>query len=362
MQLKPKSAVAVVATVAAGLVPAAGASAATLRGVVVHEDGHAHSFVLAGPHGRLSAIHARHLPALGRSAVVSARHLRNDTWVAQHVQAGRVTTRVRLRATVTYVNPRHGTFVLSTPGASVLVHERARARRHGVLLAADTGVQDGEVVAVEGDLERGAVDASSIHDAGEQSSGISLEGTVQAIDNVGRKLSVSADDDDQSGAVVTVQVPNSFDLEAFTTGEPVELTVSRNPDRTYTLEQSSDDASAAAADNLDDIQGDDHGGEHANAARQCAAQEADPGFPAAHGGLTFTQFYERNPSDAENAFGRCVNLTAHQAERRNEREGSETGGSGSEGSDSDQATAGAAGGETEVPGDSGSGSHRADRG
>jgi hypothetical protein len=202
-------------------------------------------------------------------------------------------------------------------------------------LASNSGVKVGEVVTVDGDLTGASVDASSVEPAGNQSSGISLEGIVQAIDPVGRTLAVSADDDDQSGAVVSVQVPSSFDLGAFTVGEPVELTVSRNPDGTYTLVQSSDDSSAGAADNPDDIQGDDHGHAHANAAQQCAARQADPGFAAAHGGLTFTQVYERNSSDADNAFGRCVNLTAHQLEGPSSGEQSETGGPASESSGSE---------------------------
>lgn len=166
---------------------------------------------------------------------------------------------------------------------------------------------------------------------------------MQAIDPVGRTLTVSADDDDASGAAVSVQVPSAFDLGAFTVGQPVELAVSRNPDGTYTLEQSSDDSSAGTADNLDDIQGDDHGGAHATATRQCAAQEADPSFADTHGGMTFSEFYERNPSDAGNAFGRCVNLTAHQMEGQKSGDGSEAGGSraessGSELSGSDQSS------------------------
>jgi hypothetical protein len=328
--------------------------------VVVHENGRAHSFVLAGPRGRLIAIHARHLPPLGRIVTVAARQLRNGTWLAERVHVGHSSARVRMRGTVTYVNLRRGTFVLSTRGASLLVHARA-SRRHGVRLTSDSELQDGEVVMVDGDLNGGSVDALSVQAAGEQSIGISLEGAVQVIDPVGRTLTVSADDDDESGAAVNVQVPSSFDLGVFTLGEPVELSVSRNPDGSYTLVRSSDDANAGDADNPDDIQGDDRGGEHADAARQCAAQEADPGFQAAHGGQTFTQFYERNPDEADNAFGRCVNLTAHQMEGQNSGDGSEARSSGSDGSGSgpsgsDQSTAGAAGGGSELTGAQGSAS------
>jgi hypothetical protein len=336
MQLKSKSTVALAATVAVGLLPAAGASAANFRGVVVHENIRAHSFVLAGSRGRLTAVHARRLPRVGRTADVTARQLRNGTWVADHVHTGRPSARVRIRGTVTYINPRRGTFVLSARGASLLVHERTSLRHNVRVAASDAGLRDGEVVTVDGNLSGASVDASSIHVTGDESSGINLEGTVQAIDAVARTLTVSADDDDQSGAVVTVEVPSSFDLGAFTTGESVELTVTSNPDGTYTLEQSSDDSSATAADDLDDMQGDDHGAEHANAARECASQEADPGFPAAHGGETFTQFYERNADDANNAFGRCVNLTAHQLEGPSGGDGSEATGSTSAASGAEQ--------------------------
>jgi hypothetical protein len=270
---------------------------------------------------------------------VSARHLRNGTWMAQHTRVGHASKHVRMRGTVTYVNRRRGTFVLSTRGASLLVHARM-SRRHDVRLSSASEIRDGEVVALDADLTDASVEASSIRPAGFQSSGISLEGTVQAIDPVARTLAVSADDADESGAVVTVQVPSAFDLGAFTVDEPVELTVARDPDGTFTLEQSSDDSSGEAADNLDDIQGDDHGGAHADAVRECATQEADPNFASAHGGLTFTQVYERNPGDGDNAFGRCVNLTAHQGHSPTPGDGSEASGSGADASGSQEPESG----------------------
>jgi hypothetical protein len=164
-----------------------------------------------------------------------------------------------MRGTVTYVNAAGHTFVLSARGASLLVHSKA-TRRHGVRASSDPGIHDGDVVTVDGDLSGDAVDADSVQISGAQSSQISLEGTVQAVDTTGRTLSVSADDDEQSGAAVTVEVPASFDLGTYTVGEPVELVVSSNPDGTYTLQQSSDDSNASSADSIDDQQGDDHGG------------------------------------------------------------------------------------------------------
>jgi hypothetical protein len=42
-----------------------------------------------------------------------------------------------------------------------------------------------------------------------------------------------------------------------------------------------------------------------NAAQQCAAERSDSGFPAAHGGKSFDEFYGTNPNK-RNAFGKCV--------------------------------------------------------
>jgi uncharacterized protein YktA (UPF0223 family) len=42
-----------------------------------------------------------------------------------------------------------------------------------------------------------------------------------------------------------------------------------------------------------------------NAAKQCAAERSDPGFPAAHDGKSFEDFYGTN-HNKRNAFGKCV--------------------------------------------------------
>lgn len=51
----------------------------------------------------------------------------------------------------------------------------------------------------------------------------------------------------------------------------------------------------------------------------CTAQQADPGFAAAHGGKTFAQYYGSGKLD-RNAFARCVALVA-KANRRAEQQG-----------------------------------------
>jgi hypothetical protein len=55
-----------------------------------------------------------------------------------------------------------------------------------------------------------------------------------------------------------------------------------------------------------------------NAAQQCKAEQADPNFPAAHGGLTFDQFYGTNAND-RNAFGKCVSSKVQSTEAQDEQ-------------------------------------------
>jgi hypothetical protein len=55
-----------------------------------------------------------------------------------------------------------------------------------------------------------------------------------------------------------------------------------------------------------------------NAAKSCKAEQADPGFAAAHGGKTFDQFYGANTNskgkgNGSNAFGKCVSGKAQAA-------------------------------------------------
>lgn len=54
-----------------------------------------------------------------------------------------------------------------------------------------------------------------------------------------------------------------------------------------------------------------------NAAQQCKAEQADPNFAASHGGLTFDQFYGTNPND-RNSFGKCVSGKVQAAQAQSQ--------------------------------------------
>lgn len=300
---------ALTATVALA-VPAVG-SAAQLSGVVVHKDARAHSFVIADRVGRLSELHSRVTPAVGRSVVVTARRLHNGTWQAGRVRQGHAVHSARLRGTVTYVAARSQSFVVSARGVSLLVHRRTRG---GVMiraaLVAGTVPTVGTNVTVTTTVGGGGVTATTLTNDGQNTNGVDLEGTVLSIDTAAGTLSLSADDSEQSGGALTVQVPATFNLSQFQVGEQLELIASLNPDGTYTMEQASGDGSAQQASNASDQQGSDGSDQQPSAAATCQAQENDPTFPASHNGLSFTQYYAVNPAEPNDAFGRCVDATA----------------------------------------------------
>ncbi|GAC1322948.1 MAG: hypothetical protein NVSMB25_18700 [Thermoleophilaceae bacterium] len=83
-----------------------------------------------------------------------------------------------------------------------------------------------------------------------------LEGVVKAVDPNAHTLTISADDSEQSGALITVTLPSIFNPSAYTVGGEVELVVTINPDGTYTAVGSSEDGSDSEADSASDDQGD----------------------------------------------------------------------------------------------------------
>jgi hypothetical protein len=223
----------------------AGASAKSLNGTVVHHVTRAHSFVIAGSNGKLVAIHSARRPSIGRVVSVTARRLSNGTYSAKRVRQGASRRHARLRGTVTHVNRQAGTFVLSARGTSLLVHaRRARGAR-----AADAGPNVGDTALVNATLtDQGEIEADDVQTTGQDQT-FDVEGVVQAIDTAKRTITVSADDEDQSGQSLVVNLPAGSDPSQFTVGQEVELAVSRAADGTLTL----------ATGSSDDEGGDDQG-------------------------------------------------------------------------------------------------------
>lgn len=250
----PRTRALALAAAALTLGAAAPAGAQVLHGTVVHHNARAHSFVLAVRGGGLRAVHAHHLPAVGRTVAVRARALRNGTFAATHVRAGRRSTHVLVRGTVSFADRRHHRFTISANGVSLLVRA---GRHHGARAAASDVPAPGTTVEVDVDLETGdaAPIAQQVTPTGTDLT-IAVEGKVLAVDQNARTITVSADDEDQSGGQLTISVPDaSIDLGTIAVGSEIELLVALHSDGTYTLLGLAGDGNARQADDQHDQQG-----------------------------------------------------------------------------------------------------------
>lgn len=227
----------------------AGASAFRLQGTVVHQVSRAGTFVLATPSGRLTAVHARRRPAIGRVVTVRAARRADGALTARAVRRRGLRRHARLRGTVTHVGRR--AFVLSAQGTSLLVR-RNRVRSVPV---------EGSVAIVDATLTRDGELAADDVDVTGTDQTYELEGVVKALDTAAGTLTISADDEDESGATQVVTFPAGTDLAQFGVGEEVELLVTRAEDGTLTgLRARSDDEYEQGDDQQgadDDAQGDD---------------------------------------------------------------------------------------------------------
>jgi len=244
---------------AAALTSLAGvASAATIKGTVVHHNNRAQSFVVASTGGRLVAIHSARAPRIGSEVLVAAKRLHDGTFALQRVRTvGHARSRVRIRGVVSWADPHTGAFTVSAAGVSMLVVRHSGLRAHDAGAGSSTTTpQVGSDVVATGSLDsQGDLEDQTVQDVGQVSGAISLEGTILSIDPTAQTITVSADDDNQSGAVITVSVPSSFDLTQFTQGQEVELMVQPTGTGTATLLGSAEDGNASLANSQSDGQG-----------------------------------------------------------------------------------------------------------
>ncbi|MGZ4201662.1 MAG: hypothetical protein ACXVRH_06365 [Thermoleophilaceae bacterium] len=223
------------------------ASAKTIKGTVVHRNSHAGSFVVAGRHGSLSAIHTSKRPREGSVVAVSARRLSNGTFAARRIKSHGKRRHARVTGSVTWVGSNG--FTVSARGASILVNGSDNHPEVGDHVNVGVTVDD------QGDLQ-----GDDVKQLGGQQGNMRLEGSVQSIDSGAGTITVTADDDDQSGATIVVHVP---DTTQFTVGQEVELLVSGPAsDGSFTLVAADDDGQDVGGDNGGDHQGggDHHGG------------------------------------------------------------------------------------------------------
>lgn len=260
--------------VVAALLPTAAADAKVLGGTVVHRNHKTHSFVVAGRSGKLSAVHARHTPRLGRRVTMRARALPDGTFSTKSFKVRGRSDRARLGGTVSFVDAASRTFTLSDGGASILVHVADET----IALPAV-----GDVVRVVANLDDST--ATTVEATGVQvvpapaTDTAELEGVILAIDQTTRTLMLSADDSDASGQAVSVVLPDTFDITRFAVGDRIEILATLDADgATFTAVSSSGDDNAAEADDHGDDQGaDDQGADDQGAEDQGDDQGAGDG-------------------------------------------------------------------------------------
>jgi hypothetical protein len=249
----PRTRAALAAAALVLLGAAAPAGAQSLHGTVVHHNRHGHSFSVATSDGSLEAVHAHRLPGIGRVVSVDARALSNGTFAARSVRAGRRHRHAHLHGTVTFADRGGHRMVVSSNGVSVLL--RARASQVPAT---------GTVVDVQAVLPASGMPVAQTVTPVSSDFTVDVEGVVTAIDTTARTLTVSADDDEQSGATLTIAVPATIDLSTIATGQEVELLVALRSDGTFALLGLAGDDNARNADDPGDQQGRPCGGNHDN--------------------------------------------------------------------------------------------------
>jgi hypothetical protein len=234
------------------------ASAATVKGTVVHANKRAHTFVVAGRSGRLSALDSRRNLRAGSVVTVSARKLKDGTFRAHKTRIRGHKSRARVRGLVTWASSRG--FTVAANHASLVVRRSSSS----------TAPTLGTPVQVDVDIDdQGDLDEHHCKEVGDVPDQIKLEGIVLATDTTANTITISGDDDEGEDAgddsatasdhgsgddedetedmrpEIVVHVP---DATQFTVGQKVELIVTGPAaDGSFTLVK------------VDDDQGDDDG-------------------------------------------------------------------------------------------------------
>ena len=258
-----------------------------LAGTIVRQNARAGSYTIADEAGVLSSIHTVELPDVADAIEVEARTLANGTYDEGSTRKldGR-RERVSVNGTVTYRDPVANGYTVSGVGSSlfVTVGPQSPPPPLGAEVEVDarflTSPFEAEFVpatpkrkraepAIPGcgpsgrrpampelTLRQEAVDVVTEEDLGddEVSSSVQLEGIVQGVCRDERKLIVSADDVDESGADITLNAPAEIGLKKIDAGEAVLATAVITDAGIYRLTALASDDRAKRADDAELIQ------------------------------------------------------------------------------------------------------------
>jgi hypothetical protein len=184
MQRKPLLWIAALA-LAAALGLSAQASAATVKGTVVHVNKKAHTLVLAGRKGRLTIVSSRRLARPGSVVRVSGRRLKNGTLRAHRLRVKAHRRHARIRGVATWQSAK--AFTVSARRASLLVR---KSESEDVPVGAPVESQ----VTIE---DNGDLDDDDIQQVGAPPDQIKLEGVVLSTDPTAETITISGDDDQE---------------------------------------------------------------------------------------------------------------------------------------------------------------------
>jgi hypothetical protein len=126
----------------------------------------------------------------------------------------------------------------------------------------------GDAVLVTADLSKSTATTLEATDvvvnpAADASRPVEIEGVILAIDETTRTLTVSADDDHESGQMIAVTFPSTIDISGYKVGDSIEVRATLNSDgQTYTATEIDGDECDHNGD-LEDHHG-DRGGDDAN--------------------------------------------------------------------------------------------------
>jgi hypothetical protein len=259
------------------LTTGAAAKPHALKGTVVHRNHHARSVVVASSKGVLHKVRVRHGKArFARHVAFRATRTRTGAFTTRHMSDHGDATTAKVRGAVTFVDTAARTFTVSDNGASILVHLADTAKALPAV---------GDTVLVVADLTTStptqleATDVVVNPDAA-AAKAVEIEGVVLAIDQDKRVLTLSADDDNESGKMIAVTLPAEFDITKFAVGQEVELLATLNDDGQTFTATSVDDHNCGDDDFGDgdqgdnnDNQGDDHEGDHHDGGDQQATSD-----------------------------------------------------------------------------------------
>lgn len=222
------------------------ASAATVKGKVVHKNKSSKSFTVAKRSGQLVTVHAQSSPALGRKVVVRGGLLHNGTFGASRVSIGPATGQARVHGVVTFVNGRHTKFTVSGKGVSLVVRKHALKRVPAV----------GTVVTVNGSFAHdGDIAADDCKDCGDNDGYVELEGHIRGV--FADHLTLSADDDCELAGTITLLIPATWDMRLYAVGDELEVVATLVSEGTYAAVSTCKDGDADEADDENCDQGED---------------------------------------------------------------------------------------------------------